>query len=61
MYHYFYRLSTAVLDFGDILTPNDLVKKQYEAFPYPNVNDIGILSEKAYYEKEFERPRRLRQ
>ena len=52
----FYRLSTAVLEFGDTLTPNDLVTKQYEALPYPNVNDMQILAEKAYYEKEHKWP-----
>ena len=43
-------------EFGDTTTPSDLVTKQYEALPYPEVKDIQILTEKNYYEKEHKKP-----
>ena len=43
-------------DFGDTTTTSDLVTKQYEALPYPEVKEIQILTEKNYYEKENKKP-----
>ena len=34
---------------GDTLTSNDLVTKQYEALPYPEVNEDELLREQGYY------------
>ena len=50
------RSSLFLLEHGDTITSNDLVIKQYENLPYPEVNENELLNEKMYYKNEHEKP-----
>ena len=39
-----------VTDIGDVVSPNDIVIRQYEALPYPMFTDDDISKEKNYYQ-----------
>ena len=53
---YSIRLSQHWLDYGDTITANDLVTRQYENLPYPEVNENELLKEEEYYRKEHDNP-----
>ena len=55
IFHSYSSLSTNE-EYGDTITSNDLVTKQYEALPYPEFNEDDILSEKRYYNLEHKKP-----
>ena len=50
------RLLSTEEEYGDTITSNDLVTKQYEALPYPEFNEDDILREKTYYNLEGRKP-----
>ena len=53
---YLNRSSLFWLEYGDTITASDLVTKQYENLPYPEVNENELLNEKMYFRKQREKP-----
>ena len=52
----FNRLLLTEVEYGDTITTNDLVTKQYESLPYPEVKEETLLWEKNHYSVEGKKP-----
>ena len=52
----FNRLPLTEVEYGDTITTNDLVTKQYESLPYPEVKEGALSWERNHYSVEGKKP-----
>ena len=55
----FVSFSPNLYDYGDTITSNDVVTRQYENLPYPEVKEEELIREETYYKDQNAKPLKI--